>query len=89
MFKVRLMSILWPAFLMAGVIEMLVFSLADPEELYWFGYHLQLSRQAVYTLSFFVFWLVTSISGALTLLLSLPSNEINHLSPPANQEAGG
>ncbi len=82
MFKLRVMWIVWPAFLMAGVIEMLVFSLADPQDLYWFGHHLELSRQAVYTLSFFAFWLVTSLSGALTLLLSLPASSINHPAGP-------
>jgi len=78
MLKQRLMWILWPAFLMAGVLEVLVFSLADPQELYWFGHHLEFSRQALYTFSFFVFWLVTAMSGALTILLSLPPNEVNH-----------
>ena len=78
----RLMSILWPAFLMAGVMEMLVFSLVDPQDFYWFGQHVELSRQAVYTFSFFVFWLVTSISGALTLLLSLPPYEVNQVAAP-------
>jgi len=77
MFKQRMMWILWPAFLMAGVIEMLVFSLADPQELYWFGHHVELSRQTLYTLSFFAFWLATSISGALSILLSLPPGEVN------------
>ena len=81
MFKIRLMWIVWPAFLMAGVVEMLVFSLADPQDLIWFGHHLQWSRQTVYTLSFFVFWVVISLSGALTILLSLPAHEINHRPP--------
>ena len=82
MFKIRMMWILWPAFLMAGVVEMLVFSLADPQELYWFGHQLQLSRQAVYTLSFFVFWLLVSLSGALTLLMSLPPIDTKHKVAP-------
>jgi len=81
MFKQRVMWILWPAFLMAGVVEMLVFSLADPLELYWFGHHLEMSRQSVYTLAFFVFWLVISVSGALTILLSLPADEVNRKGP--------
>lgn len=77
MFKKRLMWILWPAFLMAGVMETLVFSVADPQELYWFGHHIEMSRQAVYTLAFFLFWVITSLSGALTILLSLPPKEVN------------
>ena len=82
MLKKRLMWILWPAFLMAGAMEALVFSVADPQELYWFGQHLEWSREAVYTVAFFVFWLVISISGALTVLLSLPAKEVNQLDVP-------
>ena len=75
--KQRLMWILWPAFLMAGVIEMLVFALVDPQDLQWFGHHLEISRQGIYTVSFFVFWFVTSISGAMTILLAMSPSEIN------------
>jgi hypothetical protein len=77
MLKQRLMWIGWPSFLMAGVLEMLVFTLVDPEDMHWFGHQLELSRQGIYTVSFFVFWLVVSLSGALTTLLSLSSSEIN------------
>ena len=35
--KPRALQILWPAFLMAGVLEMLVFAVVDPAELHWFG----------------------------------------------------
>ena len=56
--------IVWPAFLVAGVLEMLVFALVDPEGLHWFGGEpLELSRTAVYTLAFFVFWAAASLSG--------------------------
>lgn len=77
MLKQRLMWIGWPSFLMAGVLEMVVFSLVDPQDMHWFGHQLEFSRQGIYTLSFFVFWLVASLSSALTTLLSLSSSEIN------------
>jgi len=47
------MWIAWPAFLVAGLFEILVFGLVDPEDLQWFGHPLALSRQGVYTLAFF------------------------------------
>ena len=75
--KQKLMWIAWPSFLMAGVLELLVFAVVDPQDLNWFGHGFEMSRQATYTLGFFVFWFVTSIAGALTLLLSLPANEVN------------
>jgi hypothetical protein len=73
----KLMWIVWPAFLMAGVLELLVFAVVDPQDLNWFGHGFEMSRQATYTLAFFVFWFVTALAGALTLFLSLPPNEVN------------
>jgi hypothetical protein len=80
--KQRWMWVVWPAFLMAGVLEVLVFALVDPHDLHWFGQPLALSRQAVYTLAFVVFWVVTATSSALTILLSMPAAEVNQASAP-------
>ncbi|MGE0099746.1 MAG: hypothetical protein AB7S86_15495 [Hydrogenophaga sp.] len=71
------MVIVWPAFLLAAVLEMVVFALVDPSDLHWFGQPLHWSRQAVYTVAFFVFWAVAAVSSALTLLLARPSSDIN------------
>lgn len=64
------MGIAWPAFLMAGVIEMVVFAMVDPQDLHWMGgAPIQLSDSGVYTLAFFFFWGAISVAGALTALL--------------------
>jgi len=76
--KQKLMWIAWPSFLMAAVLELLVFAVVDPESLHWFGQPIEMSRQAVYTLGFFVFWLAVSIAGALTMLLAMSPQEVNH-----------
>jgi hypothetical protein len=69
--KRRALGILWPAFLMAGVLEMMTFAVVDPGDLRWFGgAPVEFSRQAVYTLTFLIYWAVISISGALTALLA-------------------
>ena len=73
----RIMWIVWPSFLMAGVLEILVFVMVDPQDLHWFGQAVQLSRQGIYTVAFFAFWLVTMLSSALTALLAIPSLEVN------------
>ncbi|KAB2902225.1 MAG: hypothetical protein F9K35_04405 [Burkholderiaceae bacterium] len=83
MWTQRLMWIAWPAFLMAGVMEMVVFALVDPEDLHWFGQPLALSRQGVYTLAFFAFWGVTMVSSALTTLLAMSPFELNRCPVPA------
>jgi hypothetical protein len=73
----RLMWIVWPAFLVAGLMEMLVFAMVDPQDLHWFGHPLAMSREGVYTLAFFAFWLLAMISSALTALLAMSPREVN------------
>jgi hypothetical protein len=77
MLKQRLMWVVWPAFLVAAVLEMLVFAVVDPSDLHWGGGGLGLSREAIYTVAFFVFWGFTMLSSALTALLSLSPFEVN------------
>jgi hypothetical protein len=65
------MFILWPSFFMAGVTVALVFAVVDPSDLSWFGAApMALPREAIYTLSFLIFWLLTSLASAMTLYLS-------------------
>ena len=74
----RIMWVVWPSFLMAGALEILVFAMVDPQDIHWFGQSVQLSRQGIYTIAFFAFWFVTMLSSALTALLAMPSLEVNH-----------
>jgi len=66
------MWVAWPGFLVACVLEMLVFAVVDPESLHWFGHPLALSRQGIYSVAFLLFWLVSCAAGFLTLLLAQP-----------------
>jgi hypothetical protein len=54
--------ILWPSFLAACVLEVLVFAMVDPAGLHWPGQVGALSappsERAIYTVAFFAFWLV-------------------------------
>lgn len=70
-----LMAVAWPAFLASCILEALVFAVIDPLELTWGQAHLGWSRQAVYTLAFFVFWGVVALAASLALLLSRTGNE--------------
>jgi hypothetical protein len=82
MWTQRLMWIAWPAFLVAAVLEMVVFAMVDPVDLHWFGQPVALSREAVYTLAFFFFWGVTMASSALTTLLAMSPFEVNRCPVP-------
>jgi len=84
-----MMWIAWPAFLVAGVLEMLVFAMVDPSDLHWFGQPLEMSRQAIYTLAFFAFWIVTMASSALTTLLAMSPFEVNRCPLPADGRPEG
>ena len=88
MWSQRLMWIAWPAFLMAGVLEVLVFAMVDPQDLHWFGQPLALSREGVYTAAFFVFWVIAMASSSLTTLLSMSPFEVNRCPIPADQRPG-
>lgn len=69
-------SILWPAFLSACVFELLIFALVDPADLRWGRDGEGMSRQGIYTLSFFVFWGMAACSCALTFaFLTKPPEE--------------
>jgi hypothetical protein len=72
-FHERALLILWPAFVMAGVLEGLVFVVVDPSGLHWFGIEpLQWSNSAVYSFTFLIFWGVIATSAAITHLLEGP-----------------
>ena len=69
----RVVWVLWPAFLMAGMIEAVVFYAIDPQDLQFLA-ELNWSRNAVYSLAFLAIWAAVSVSSALTLLLSTPDH---------------
>lgn len=77
----KIMSIAWPAFLGACLLELLVFGLVDPRDVHLPGEPSGWSRQAVYTAAFFAFWLICMASSALTALLEVPPAEVDRQGP--------
>lgn len=68
--------VLWPSFLVAGVLEMLVFSAVQPADMHGFGGLLaDMSPIGVYTLAFFAFWVIVAAGMAVALALAAPSRE--------------
>ena len=71
--KTRALTVLWPAFMMAGVLETLVFALVDPQQLHGWGVDASTwPRAAVYTLAFGVFWVAIAAASAVSLWLATP-----------------
>jgi len=73
----RAIWILWPSFIVGGVAETLFFTLFDPQELHLLGGPLALSRTAIYSIGFFVFWAIAAASSAFTCFLQRTSSQIN------------
>jgi hypothetical protein len=81
----RIMWITWPGFLAACVLELMVFAVVDPADLQWAGHNLGWSRQSVYTVAFFAFWLASVGACALTTLLRMEPAELNRCPYPRSQ----
>ena len=72
------LQILWPAFVAAGVMELLVFAHVDPADVHTLaGAPIELSRQAVYTIAFFAFWAVIAAACTLCWMLLRREDDIN------------
>jgi len=77
----RLIYILWPAFIVAGIAEGVFFTLFDPTDLRLFDREIGLSRTAIYSIGFFAFWLFAAGSSALTCFFQRSSADLNR--PPS------
>jgi len=78
----KMIQVLWPSFLIAGLAEALFFTIVNPQELYLFGEPVDFSAVATYSIGFFAFWLVCAASSLTTVFLQTTGEEINH--PPAH-----
>jgi hypothetical protein len=87
-FAVRVLWIVWPAFLMAGAMEALVFAVVDPADLRWFGSEsITWSHSATYSVTFLLFWLLISTASAISHLLShVPEPSL--FDPPTRSREG-
>ncbi len=68
----RLVAVLWPSFVLAGIATTAFFAVFDPHELVaptWFP---QMSRLGAYSIGFFAFWLLTAASSTMTCYFRRP-----------------
>ncbi len=65
----RIMAILWPSFLVAAFTTVVYFMVFDPREV-WSA--LGVPPIGVYTMAFFVCWIITASSSALTCYFQRP-----------------
>ena len=74
-FSIRrlLMSILWPSFIMACVSSVVFFSLINPDALIMQASSAELSNGFIYSITFFIIWILGAMTSALTALLMCKS----------------
>ncbi len=72
----RIIAVLWPSFLTAGIATGLFFTVFDPEELLALTGHTTVNRMGAYSIGFFLFWLLTAISCTLTCYFQRPCDQI-------------
>jgi hypothetical protein len=82
--------ILWPSFIVAGVAEVVFFSVFDPLELHMLAKIVGMeSRLAWYTIGFVMFWAFAAASSAFTCFLQRTAEEINRCPlPPVHRPVG-
>ena len=61
--------VFWPAFIAAGVAEVLFFTMIDPAQLYLFGELVEWSVTATYSTGFLLFWLICIFSSMMTYFM--------------------
>jgi hypothetical protein len=70
----QIVSVMWPSFLTASLATIVFFTVFDPQELAAIGGMPELTRIGGYTLGFFSFWILTSLSCALTCYFRRPTH---------------
>ena len=74
----RVGAILWPSFFAAGIATMVFFAFIDPLQLRDITFsHIQINREAGYTIGFFMFWLATASSSLFSWILLRPASRFN------------
>lgn len=85
----RLITVLWPSFLIAGMADVLFFALFDPSQFLYQEEQVFASPIAAYTVGFFLFWMMGIGSSALTCYFQRSADEINRCPlVPSERPAG-
>lgn len=73
----RIVAVLWPSFLTSGLATILFFTAFDPQHLLMETDFSEMSRLGAYTVGFFLFWLLTTVTSALTCYFRQPCEKTN------------
>lgn len=79
----RIIQVLWPSFIAAGVMDIVLFTLLDPMALIYRDTPLFATRLGAYSLGFFLFWLFGAVSSALTCYFQCSATQPNKFCRPS------
>ena len=71
----RVVSILWPSFITSALATILFFALFDPLVVFAGTALAEVGRLGAYTIGFFCFWGLTSLTSGLTCYFSQPCDD--------------
>ena len=80
----RVIAILWPAFIMAGIATVLFTTAFDPAVIF---VDYDISRLGFYSICFFVFWVFGAATSAATCYFLKPCQAINKAMQEAERQA--
>ena len=72
----RIIAVLWPSFITSGIATGLFFTAFDPLDLLTLIGQPDISRTGAYSIGFFLFWLLTTVTCALTCYFQKPCDQI-------------
>ena len=78
----RIVGILWPSFITAGIATVLFTTAFDPAVIFM---DYDMSRLGIYTICFFLFWLLGAITAAATCYFLKPCETINKIRQTAEK----
>jgi hypothetical protein len=82
----RVVAILWPSFIVAGIATILFTTAFDPATIEFFVEN-DISRVGSYTICFFLFWLFGAITSSATCYFLEPCDTVNKSSSSQSAES--
>lgn len=76
----QLISVFWPSFLIAALVDVLFFALLEPDQFSYKEEPIFQNLLAAYTVGFLIVWLLGICSSALTCYFQRGSDQINRCS---------
>ncbi len=82
----RIIGILWPSFVTAGIATILFFTAFDPDIMF---VDYDISRLGAYSIGFFIFWLFGIVTAMLTCFFMRPCEAFNKQGKPISGSNAG